>query len=111
MESRRTIATDPVSGRTRRERDRQLRPPVPLVLSSWLNLRGPDLIAPALWRTFQDGHGSARSKPSAVLGEGLVRADHYLDEAQRLLPRQSPEARMMARIRRMVRLGIRLASE
>lgn len=111
VEFRRTHEHDPVSARPRRDRERRLSDAVCPSLEAWLLRAGPELISADIWRQYlpvtAGGGGMSRSEARSILRHTLKQADACLGLAAHVLSRNSPEGRLLARIRRSLSTGLR----
>lgn len=113
IQGRRTRELDSLQRRVRRDRDRRLGDPACAGLEQWLLREGPALIVPACWREFMPlCHGpiGADSRTGlVVVRRSLRQAESLLGFAACLVRQDSPEARILGRIRRVVTDGLREA--
>lgn len=103
LETRRTLAADPLSGRPRREIDRRMALPAPTTNHLWLLSSGPDLIAPDHMRDFH-----RQSEKQSVLEGGqltatLRHADVLVLLALRHLGNGSAHQRRLSELHRLLR--------
>lgn len=114
LESRRTLAEDPATGRPLREHDRRLAMPIPWVLSCWLFGHGPDLITPRFWRSFGEHACSPLTQPPSDLVQlvaELQRLDLLVLSALGRSGAGSAERLRLSRLQRLLRAAVTLGTQ
>lgn len=110
VQGRRTRERDPLQRRLRRDRDRRLCNHACPSLEEWLVREGADLIVPVCWREFMSlrlGAIGADSRTGLmVVRRSLREAETLLGFAACLVRQDSPEARILGRIRRVLTDGL-----